>query len=71
MKKYKLYKYIGRNGEIVSPIFLENIQYIPLMDLRPENGYVLTDGQNIREFSVVVHIDDVENWKEVKADTIE
>lgn len=71
MKKRKLYKYIGRNGEITSPVFLEDIKYIALMELQPEEGYVLTDGSITRKYSIVVHVDEVEEWSEVKADTIE
>ena len=33
MKKRKLYKYIGRNGDITSPILLEDIKHIALMEL--------------------------------------
>lgn len=71
MKKRKLYKYIGRNGEITSPIFLEDIKHIALMELQPEEGYVLTNGSINRKYSIVVHIDEVDEWSEVKADTIE
>ena len=71
MKKHKLYRYLGRNGEITSPILLDDAKHIPLMELRPEPGYVLTNGEIVREFFVIVHVDDVAEWYEVKADTIE
>ena len=71
MKKRKLYKYIGRNGEITSPILLEDIKHIALMELQPEPGFVLTNGSEVRRYSIVVHVDEVEEWKEVKADIIE
>ena len=71
MKKQKLYRYIGRNGDIVSHIQLEDIKPIALMELRPEEGYALTNGQKISTYPVVVLIDEVDEWKEVKADTIE
>lgn len=70
MKKRKLYKYIGRNGEITSPILLDDIKHIALMELQPEPGYVLINGTNVRKFSIIVHVDEVEDWTEVKADTI-
>jgi hypothetical protein len=69
MKKYKLYRYIGRNGEITSPILLEDAKHIPLMELRPEPGYVLTNGEVVRENFVIVHVEEVSEWTEVKADT--
>ena len=71
MKKQKLYRYVGRNGEITSPILLEDAKHIPLMELRPEVGYVLTNGNVTREYFVVVHVDEVNEWTEVKADTVE
>lgn len=69
MRKYKLYKYIGRNGTITSPILLEDIKNIPLMELRAEPDHYLTDGLN-KKYSVIVHVDEVEQWQEVKG-TIE
>ena len=71
MKKQKLYRYVGRNGGITSPILREDAKQIPLMELRPESGYVLTNGNVIREYFVVVHVDEVNEWTEVKADTVE
>lgn len=70
MKKRKLYRYIGRNGEITSPVLLEDIKHIALMELHPEEGYVLTNGSITRKYSVIVHIDEVNEWYEIKADTI-
>lgn len=71
MKQRKLYKYIGRNGTITSPILLEDIKHIALVELRPEDGYVLVNGNNLRRDSVVVHIDDIGEWTEVKMDVAE
>lgn len=65
MNTYKLYRYIGRNGVITSPILLDDIKHIPLMELRAEPGHYLTDGLNKR-YSIVVHVDEVEQWHEVK-----
>lgn len=70
MKKRKLYRYIGRNGEITSPVLLEDIKHIALMELQPEDGYVLTNGVITRKYSIVIHIDEVDEWSEIKADTI-
>lgn len=71
MKKRKLYKYIGRNGDITSPILLEDIKHIALMELQPEEGYILTNGSLVKKYSVIVHVDEVSEWYEVKADTNE
>ena len=71
MKKVKKYRYIGRNGIIISAVLLEDAKHIALMELRPDEGYVLTNGQDVRKYSVIIHVDELEEWKEVKADTIE
>lgn len=67
MIKKKMYKYVGRNGTITSPILLEDAKHIDLMELRAEEGYVLTDG-TMKKQIVIVHIDDVDEWSEIKAD---
>lgn len=70
MTKKKMYKYIGRNGTITSPVLLEDVKHIALMELRPEEGYLLTNGTLTKKF-VTVHIDEVDEWSEIKADTNE
>jgi hypothetical protein len=64
----KLYKYIGRNGSITSPILLDDIKHIPLVELRASAGFVLCDTNGVRKNSVIVHIDDQALWTEVPAD---
>lgn len=71
MTQRKLYRYIGRNGTITSPVLLEDIKHIALMELIPQSGYVLTNGIAIKKDSAVVHIDDVKDWYEIAADTTE
>lgn len=68
MTKKKLYKYIGRNGTITSPVLLEDARHIDLIELRADEGYILTDGIMKKQVTVV-HIDDVADWSEIKADT--
>ena len=71
MKIRKMYKYIGRNGSITSPILLEDIKHIPLVELRPQQGYVLTNGNIIRNNSIVIHMDELNDWREIPADVSE
>lgn len=71
MTKRKLYKYVGRNGSITTPILLDDIKHIPLVEICPAEGYVLTDGIAIQKYSIIVHIDEEDNWTEIKADVIE
>lgn len=70
MKQRKLYRYIGRNGSITSPVLLEDIKHIPLVELRPEEGCVLTNGIAVQENSIVIHVDEIADWSEIKADAI-
>lgn len=71
MKVRKMYKYIGRNGSITSPILLDDVKHIPLVELRPEQGYILTNGNIIKNNSVLVHVDELNEWSEIKADVKE
>ena len=68
MTTRKLYKYIGRNGSITSPIFLEDIKYIALVELKADSGFVLRDNNGVIRSSVIVHVDDQDLWAEVPAD---
>lgn len=70
MKTRKLYRYIGRNGSITSPILLEDIKHIPLMELKADAGFILRNA-DVTKHSVIVHIDEVNLWVEVPADMIE
>lgn len=62
-----MYRYLGRNGSITTAIKLEDISPIPMVQLKAEPGFILTDGVR-RVYSVVVFEDEVENWSEVKED---
>ena len=64
MTKTKLYRYIGYNGVITSPILLEDVKHKELYELRAEHGKVLTNGEK-ELYAVVVEPEDVENWHEV------
>lgn len=67
MTTRKLYKYIGRNGSITSPVFLEEIKHIPLIELTASPGFVLKN-ESVTKKKVIVHVDDVDLWAEVTAD---
>ena len=64
MVQEKFYRYLGRNGTITSHVKLENIDPIPVIQLRAELGKILTNGyQRVR--SVFVFEDELNQWKEV------
>ena len=45
MKKIKLYRYIGKNGIITTPILLEGTKVYEMFTLIASEGKVLTDGE--------------------------
>lgn len=66
MKKTVLYKYLGTNGIIISPVHLEDIYYVRLIKLEAEEGHKLT--KDDKHFVQVIEVpeDEVKEWKEVK-----
>lgn len=64
MTKQVMYKYLGTNGVIESPVHLEDIYYIRTNVLTADPGKLLTNGQLFRR---EVHCPDeeVEDWVEV------
>ncbi len=64
MIKNKAYKYIGRNGYIISEILLE-CEKTDMYHLIADSGKILTDG-NIYTISVNVFPDELDNWKEIE-----
>ena len=45
MVKTKMYRYLGRNGIITSPILLDKVEHIPMLALKAVDGKVLSDGE--------------------------
>ena len=70
MKKQVIYKYLGTNGVIETPVHLEDIYYTRLIELTADEGYILTDG-NRKCYSVRVPEDNVEFWTEVIDDQVD
>ena len=64
MVKTKMYRYLGRNGIITSPILLENIEPIPMLNLKASPGKVLTDGDRFVT-SINVFVDELDLWTEI------
>lgn len=70
MKKKKMYRYLGRNGILTTYIHLDGINYIPMVELKAANGYILTDGDR-KVYSVIVEEDEVHNWYEIVDNIVE
>lgn len=60
----KMYRYLGRNGIITSPILLENIEPILMLNLRASSGKILTNGQEFVH-SVTIFANELELWSEI------
>lgn len=64
MVSEKMYRYLGRNGTITTPIQLEDLPPIPMRRLKAEAGKILTNGhKQVKE--IVVFEDEVSEWTEV------
>lgn len=64
MVKSKMYRYLGRNGTITSPILLEKIEPITMLVLKASEGKLLTDG-NVKVKEKLIFEEDLENWSEI------
>ena len=64
MTKEKIYTYLGVNGTITSPVYLEGIYSIKKIRLIANKNKILTDGSQ-RISSIIVPEDEVENWTEI------
>lgn len=67
MKKIKAYKYLGRNGIVITRVLIEDAKNIPMMELIADKGKVLTDG-DVKVSSITVELEEVHNWTEIPAD---
>ncbi len=66
MTRQIYYRYMGTNGMIESPVHLEGIYFVRLVQLTADKNKVLTNG-TITTTTVRVPEEEEQNWKEVKA----
>lgn len=64
MTKQVLYKYLGTNGVIESPIHLEDIYYIRINVLTADADKILTNGEIFKKV-VRCSDDEVSLWREI------
>ena len=65
MKQIKKYKYIGRNGTIITSIVIDGASNkIDMLYLVADEGKILTNGE-LQLHSVLVYLDEVNNWYEI------
>ena len=65
MKKNKIYRYLGRNGIVTTPILINGASPIIMYRLIADDGKILTDGER-RITSADVFEDEINNWIEVE-----
>lgn len=63
MTKQVLYKYLGTNGVIESPVHLEDIYYVRINILTADKGKYLSNGKE-RKTIVRCSDEEVESWQE-------
>lgn len=66
MKQTTMYRYLGVNGVIDSPVLLEGIYSVKSISLIADEGKVLTKDNKTFVYSVRVPESEVSEWKEVK-----
>ena len=66
MTKQVIYRYLGTNGIIESPVHLEDVYYTRMVILRAGKDKVLTNGTR-SVLSIKVPDDEVSNWTEIDA----
>lgn len=64
MKTTRMYRYLGRNGMITSPILVNPTDPIPMLALNAGEGKILTDGTK-KVYSTLVFEDELDNWTEI------
>lgn len=64
MTKIKKYKYLGRNGNLITRILIDGVNHIPMMTLIASEGKILTNGE-ITSYSVTIEEDEVNLWREI------
>lgn len=65
MTKKKLYRYLGRNGIITSPVLLDNIEHIDMLLIVADYGHILTNGESKLK-QATIFADELENWTEIE-----
>lgn len=69
MTKNKVYRYLGRNGIITSPVLIEGAIPITMYRLIADNNMILSNGK-IHVNMIDVFGDEVENWFEIPREDV-
>ena len=66
MTKQVIYKYLGTNGTLETPVHLEDIYYVRSYNLYAGKNKKLTNGTKVC-YSIRVNEDEVNDWYEIDA----
>lgn len=64
MKIMKLYRYVGRNGIVTTPVLLDDIKHYVYYSLKASNEKILTNGIEKRYF-VEIPEEELNLWREI------
>lgn len=64
MTKKKLYRYLGRNGILTTRILIDGANYIPMVELKADQGKILTNGEKTT-YLIVVEENEASQWREI------
>lgn len=65
MKTKVLYRYLGTNGLIDSFVHLEDVYYVRMLEITPEEGMVLTNGKYITHMARIPE-EELDQWQEIQ-----
>ncbi len=66
MKQTTMYRYLGVNGVIDSPVLLEGIYSVKTIRLTADDGKALTKDGKVLVHAVNVSVSEVGEWREVE-----
>jgi hypothetical protein len=66
MRKTKMYRYIGHNGIVTTPVLLDEIKHYVYYSLAADNNKILTNGID-KKYFVEVSEDELHLWREIDA----
>lgn len=65
MRQKKLYKYLGKNGIITTPILLEGINHILYYRLIADTDKILVNEDGYKVKIIEIPADEIDNWIEI------
>lgn len=69
MTKRLLYRYLGTNGVLDTPIRIPDAHYVVMCELVADSRHILVRDDR-KEYRVIVPEDEVSEWSEVSLDAV-